>query len=302
MTSAIKTLIIKRQKALHEYGKSSESYKFWRNSVHDSMCYGWFVEKLKASNPSKWWKEIKSLGSLSSKSCWYNQLLSNHIPCCRDLADVFNNFLYGLHHILFHCHVKTISSMWMFRMIPNKILKEFANELAPVITDIYNASLKQGVVPTKLKRSIVVPIPKISLPQTVEDDLRPIFLTSQVSKVMEGFTPNKLFSQIKYKLDTKQFGLPSKSTTHALVYLLHSILPALENGNCSVRLFFADFKKGFDLVDHNVIIRELESLEVHPVIVRWIKRSSATESSVSGLKTRIQHGKRQMEVSYKGQD
>ena len=83
--------------------------------------------------------------------------------------------------------------------------------------------------------------------------------------------PNKIlkvFSQIRDKLDSKQFGLPRKFTTHALTYLLHSILLALENGNCSVRLFFADFKKGFDLVDHNVIIREVESLDVHPVIVR----------------------------------
>jgi hypothetical protein len=88
---------------------------------------------------------------------------------------------------------------------------------------------------------------------------------------MEGFTLTKLFAQIESKLDTKQFALPGKSTTHALTYLLHIILSALENGSCSVRLFFADFKKGFDLVDHNVMIRELENLGVHPAIVRWIK-------------------------------
>ena len=48
-------------------------------------------------------------------------------------------------------------------------------------------------------------------------------------------------------------------------------MSVLENGSCSARLFFADFKKGFDLVDHNVMIRELENLGVHPAIVRWIK-------------------------------
>jgi hypothetical protein len=69
----------------------------------------------------------------------------------------------------------------------------------------------------------------------------------------------------------RQFALPRKSTTHTLTYLLHTILSALENGSCSARLFFADFKKGFDLVDHNVIICELENLSVHPAIVRWIK-------------------------------
>jgi hypothetical protein len=76
--------------------------------------------------------------------------------------------------------------------IPNKILKVFAYELAPVITDIYNSSIIQGVFPMNLKRSIVVPIPKVPLPQRVEDDLRPISLTSQISKVMERYTLPKL--------------------------------------------------------------------------------------------------------------
>ena len=126
----------------------------------------------------------------------------------------------------------------------NKILKVFAYELAPVVTDIYNSSIIQGVFPMNLKRSIVVPIPKVSLPQSVEDDLRPISLTSQISKVMEGFTLTKLFAQMESKLDTKQFALPGKSMTHALTYLLHTILSALENGSCSARLFLQTLKMG----------------------------------------------------------
>ena len=55
-------------------------------------------------------------------------------------------------------------------MIPNKILKVFAFEFAPVITDIYNTSMLEGVFPAQLKRSIVVPIPKVSPPQSFEDD------------------------------------------------------------------------------------------------------------------------------------
>jgi hypothetical protein len=37
------------------------------------------------------------------------------------------------------------------------------------------------------------------------------------------------------------------------------------------KIFFADFRKGFDLVDHNFIIGELRNLQVHPAIIRWIK-------------------------------
>jgi hypothetical protein len=88
---------------------------------------------------------------------------------------------------------------------------------------------------------------------------------------MEGFMLQSLMSEVGHKLEPKQFALPGKSTTQALVYLLHVIHAALDQGHCSVRIFFANFKKGFDLVDHNVIIDELLKLQVSPVIIRWIK-------------------------------
>ena len=134
--------------------------------------------------------------------------------------------------------------------------------------DIYNASMLHGVFPDQLKRSFVVPIPKVTPPQSIQDDLRPISLTAQVSKVMEGFTLKSLMSDVGHQLDPKQFALPKKSTTQALVYLLHVILASLDHGHCSVRIFFADFKKGFDLIDHNVITDELQ---VNPAVIRCIR-------------------------------
>ena len=89
---------------------------------------------------------------------------------------------------------------------------------------------------------------------------------------MEDCTLDIVFPQVINKLDTTQFALPKKSTTHALVYLLHSILKALERGSCTARLlFFSDFKKGFDLVDHNEIVKELVCLGVQPAVIWWIK-------------------------------
>ena len=79
--------------------------------------------------------------------------------------------------------------------IPSSVLKLFAFELAPVTADLYNTSLEQGVVPSQLKSSLVVPIPKTTPPKTVEEDLRPITLTSQLAKIMEGFTLNLLLSR-----------------------------------------------------------------------------------------------------------
>ena len=103
----------------------------------------------------------------------------------------------------------------------------------------------------------------------MEQDLRPITLTSHLSKIMEGLTLQPLFDQVCENLDDKQFALEGKSTTHALVYLLHVILQSLDDGHSFARVFFADFSKGFDLVDHNVLVLEMQCLGVHEAI-RWI--------------------------------
>ena len=37
-----------------------------------------------------------------------------------------------------------------------------------------------------------------------------------------------------------------------------------------VRMFISDFPKGFDLVDHNVLLHELDNPDVDPHLVVWI--------------------------------
>ena len=302
MTPSFKIAIAKRQKAFHIYGKNSEAYKFWRNKIQRdvksarSQYFRKSVEKLNEVNPSRWWREVKSLGGLKSSDVWYQHLLSDDNPTLTHLAESYNNFLVNLtshFNPLLPSHdaetpdlpneflvnysqvytplrqIKTSKSPGP-DMIPNKLLKMFACEFAPALADIY-VSMQQGVFPQRLKRAIVRPIPKQSPPTSIEDDLRPISLTSQVSKLLEGFTLKLLLSQVADQLDPKQFSLPKKSTTQAVVYMLHSLLAGLESGQRSVRIFFADFKKGFDLVDHNVLNDELVKLGAHPAILRWVR-------------------------------
>ena len=125
--------------------------------------------------------------------------------------------------------------------VPGKVWKEFAFELSPVITNIYNASMVQGYVPVFLKQSEVVPVPKCSPPIVVEQDLRPISLTPHIAKVMEGLTLDSLFKQVCDKLHTHQFALAAKSTTYALVFFLQVILEALGQGDTYARILFTDF-------------------------------------------------------------
>ena len=60
------------------------------------------------------------------------------------------------------------------------------------------------------------------------------------------------------------------SITDALVYMLQAIYEAVDSGDSAARIFFADFSKGFDLFDHNILITELRNLEVSEIILGWI--------------------------------
>ena len=154
--------------------------------------------------------------------------------------------------------------------IPNIVLKTFAFELAPVIADIYNTSLCEGYLPPLLKSAAVIPIPKKCPANDIEKDIRPISLTCQIAKVMEGFTLTRILPTILPQLDNKQFAVAGKSTEQAIVYILHLALEALDKGNCSLRLFFADFSKGFDLIDHRILMEKLSKFNIHNSLLRWI--------------------------------
>ena len=154
--------------------------------------------------------------------------------------------------------------------IPNWILRDFAFALADPVSHIFNQSLKLGKVPKLWKMANVVVIPKSNPPSSIETDLRPISLTPTLSKILESIIGHWALPNIRPQLDCRQYGgIKGRSTTHELITILHQCHEAVENHKI-VRMLLIDFKKAFDHVDHNIVIRKLTELNVKPFIVRWI--------------------------------
>ena len=126
----------------------------------------------------------------------------------------------------------------------NQSLISSARRLSPLVCDIHNQSLREGYIPALLKSSVVTPIPKVSPPALIEQDLRPISLSCTLAKVMEGFTCSRLLPQLEGKVDPCQFSRKGYSTTDALIYMLQAIYEAVNSGEASARIFFVDFSKG----------------------------------------------------------
>ena len=68
--------------------------------------------------------------------------------------------------------------------LPYWLFKEFAHDLAPVVTDVFNSSLRQHKVPSSWKMADIRPLPKES-PLTCCTQLRPISLTAVIIRLFE---------------------------------------------------------------------------------------------------------------------
>ena len=87
---------------------------------------------------------------------------------------------------------------------------------------------------------------------------------------MEGFACNRLLPQLNGKIDPRQVACRGHSTTDALLSMLQAIYEAVDCADLGAWVFFADFSKGFDLIDHNILMTELRKLEVDPALISWI--------------------------------
>ena len=114
--------------------------------------------------------------------------------------------------------------------IPERVLKSCADQLAPVYTMIFNTSLAQAVVPSCFKKSIIVPVPKNSLPSCL-NDYRPVALTSAVMKCFERLVKNYICTSLPNSFDPLQFAYKAnRSRDDAISNLLHTTLTHLDGG------------------------------------------------------------------------
>ena len=154
--------------------------------------------------------------------------------------------------------------------IPAWFLKQFDVELAEPLAHLFTLSIQQGHFPQSLKTSIVVPIPKVPLPKTFSD-LRPISLTSVVSKLLERVVYHRMSNMVNKVISSTQHAYRRKAcTTTALVSITHQTLEFLDSHPGSiVRMGLLDFSKAFDSVNCNLLTAKIASHDFPQWFVSW---------------------------------
>ena len=101
---------------------------------------------------------------------------------------------------------------------------------------------------------------------------RPISLTPAFSKLAEDFIVRFYICPAVLKIiDTNQLGaIPRSCTTQALISMIHTWASATDTTGAAVRVVLLDYKKAFDLIDHNILAEKIYSLNIPRGVARWV--------------------------------
>ena len=154
--------------------------------------------------------------------------------------------------------------------IPTKLLKFCCAELSPILTDINNASLEEGVFPDALKIARVTPIHKAG-DIKCRTNYRPISVLCALSKISERVVSTKLLEYLTSNaiLHHNQYGFRlQRSTSMALLQLIDDISEAVDQGKFTVGIFI-DLAKAFDTVNHDILLAKLSFYGVRGLPYEW---------------------------------
>ncbi len=156
--------------------------------------------------------------------------------------------------------------------VPTRFLHDFATELAPTMTKIFQASLDTGTIPDDWREAAIVPIFKKGERQ-LASNYRPVSLTSVSCKILEHI----VHSQIMMHYDTNsiltdaQHGFRRRRSCESQLLITVDSLAKTLDARQQIDIILLDFSKAFDKVPHQRLLNKLEYYGVRGTTWLWIK-------------------------------
>ena len=133
-------------------------------------------------------------------------------------------------------------------------------------------SFRDGILPDKWKKAIVVPIFKDGS-RYQPQNYRPVSMTSIPCKTMERLLVEHItrFLELNSLLAANQFGFRrGRGTEDQLLIMYDQVVKEVVGGNM-VDVVYLDFSKAFDLVSHRILIEKLRLLGFDEQLIVWIR-------------------------------
>ena len=150
-------------------------------------------------------------------------------------------------------------------------MKELADEVAPALSTLFQASLDTGIVPADWRTTLDTPVFKKG-ERYKPENYRPISLTCIPCKLLEHIVVSHIMKYCeKHKiLCEEQHGFRSgHSCESQLLGFVDEVTEELERGH-QVDLLVMDFSKAFDKVSHSLLVNKLQHYGISGTTNRWI--------------------------------
>ena len=173
--------------------------------------------------------------------------------------------------------------------IPAKLLKDYAADLAPVLSHIYQASLNQGRVPADWKHAWVIPVFKKGARNSPSNYI-PISITSIACKTLEHIIHSNLMNHLERHniLSDHQHGFRKRRSCETqLIQAVDDLAKCLNDGG-QIDAVLLDFSKAFDKVSHHHLATKLHHYGMRGKMLEWVQsflRSRTQEVILAGKKS-----------------
>ena len=165
--------------------------------------------------------------------------------------------------------------------ISPRLLKETASDIAPMLTLIYQATLKQQRVPADWKKALVVPIFKKGV-HTCPANYRPISLTCIPCKIFEHIIYSHIFKHLNTHniLSQEQHGFRKyHSCESQLITTIDDFASHVDSG-AQIDTIILDFSKAFDKVPHQRLLMKLAHYGIQGILLDWVKDFLSNRSQI----------------------
>ena len=163
--------------------------------------------------------------------------------------------------------------------VPARLLKELADELAPLLTNVFKKCLKYGETPHIWLSANVTAIFKKG-DRFKASNYRPVSLTCLCCKVLEHIVVSNVMKHLDQHniLTDRQHGFRARRSCETqLISLIHELASSLDRKK-QHDIAVLDFSKAFDRVPHERLLAKLHHYGVRGNTHRWI-RSFLTDRS-----------------------
>lgn len=304
----LKSLLNKKKRLYNRAMESDDNLSWDLYNTHSSICaleikkakrtfYRDDLNGLLKSNPKKFWNCINPPKTSSNRSftnaegnrCTDLETANNFNEC---FSEVFTNESFPLpsceltydHAFLEKITVcsrgigKIIESL-PYRSSPGidgintKLLKITQPFSSDILALLYQQSLEEGHLPNDWKHAKIIPVHKSGDTSSL-NNYRPISLTSIPCKILEHIIYSHIINFVLKNniLFEGQHGFRKGKSCETQLFELITDLYENVHSLQQTDIIFLDFSRAFDCVPHQRLLQKLETLNMDPSLIFWIRQ------------------------------